>query len=237
MQAVVERHIHSTIELNRYVNVRESFRQLRRFYQGRILDFGASYGLSMLALREIGLDNVDGVEIEASRVKLGQTILQDAGADPHRLLHVPETRHLPYDDATFGTVVANAVMEHIPQPRAPYLRELWRVLQPGGYLIIAETPNKYLPYDYHTTHMMWVPWLPSRVARAYAIWRGRYRRDRNWAHSGWRGLGYYELVGALPRNSYRLIHEESRPRHRWLRAVRLPASLLDPYPLWILQKL
>ena len=237
MQAVVARHIHSPVELNRYLSVRESFRQIRRFVHGRILDFGASYGLSMLALREIGLDDVDGVEIEAARVNLGWIILREAGADPTRLLHVPETRHLPYQDATFGTVVANAVLEHIPQPRAPYLRELWRVLQPGGCLIVAETPNKYLPYDYHTTHMMWVPWLPSKIARAYAIWRGRYRPDRNWAHSGWRGLGYYELVAALPRRSYRLMNEESRPRHRWLRALRLPASLLDPYPLWILRKL
>lgn len=191
----------------------------------------------MLALRELGLDDVDGVEIEASRVKLGWTLLREAGANPNRLLHVPETRHLPYHDATFDTVVANAVLEHIPQPRTPYLRELWRVLKPGGYLIVAETPNKYLPFDFHTTRMMWVPWLPSRIARAYAIWRDRYSRERNWAYSGWRGLGYYEMVGALPRRSYRVIHEESRPRHRLLRVLRLPASLLDPYPLWILQKL
>ena len=82
---------------------------------------------------------------------------------------------------------------------------------------------------------MWVPWLPREVARRYAVARGRFRPDGEWSSSGWRGLGYRELVRALG-GPYTLVPERTRPRHRLLSALRLPASLLDPYPTWILRK-
>lgn len=236
MKSVVFRHIAGEIERRRYLALRDSFRGLRPWCRGRVLDFGASFALSMLALRDLGIQDVDGVEVQGSRVRFGRRLLQEAGGDPSRLLHVPETQYLPYPTATFDTVLANAVLEHIPQPRTPYLKELWRVLKPGGHLIVTETPNRYLPFDYHTTHLWWIPWLPSRLARRYAIWRGRFRPDKAWAFSGWRGLGYYELAGAFPRRSFEVVQERSRLRHRVLRLLGLPASLLDPYPVWILRK-
>jgi SAM-dependent methyltransferase len=150
---------------------------------------------------------------------------------------VPETHRLDFPAGHFDVVVANAVIEHIPQPRQEHIREIWRVLRPGGTLFINETPNKYLPWDYHTTGGLWfVPWLPSGVARRYAIWRGRYKPGEDWAHSGWRGLGYYELTRAIP-GRFRVEHERSRVRHRVFRKLRLPAGLIDPYPTYVIRKL
>jgi SAM-dependent methyltransferase len=222
------------VEQTRYQTVLRAFDGIRSALVEPILDFGASGGLSMIALHSIGLTDVHGVEPVKWRVESGRRTLGEIGVDPNRLLWVEDTRKLPYPDGQFGTVLANAVLEHIPQPRAAYIRELWRVLAVGGHLVISETPNKYLPLDYHTTRLWGVPWLPKRLGRAYAIWRGRYDRKRDWDHSGWRGLGYYELVGAI--EGYRLVPESSAPRHRWLSRLGLPASLLDPYPCWVLQK-
>jgi hypothetical protein len=47
-------------------------------------------------------------------------------------------------------------------------------------------------------------------------------------------MSYLELV--KPISDYRLIPEASRVRHRVLTALGLPASLVDPYPTWILQR-
>jgi SAM-dependent methyltransferase len=192
----------------------------------------------MCALLELGAAEVVGVEIEAPRVVRGNEILAAGGlTDRATLLHVPDTTRLPLADSSVDFVLCNAVLEHIPGSRAPYIREMWRVLKPGGYLFVNETPNKYLPLDYHTTKLWGVPWMPEGLAFRYSRWRGRYPKPwEKWRYSGWRGLGYFELVGALPRGGYRLLPERTTRRHRILSALGIPASLLDPYPAWLLQR-
>lgn len=201
----------------------------------RVLDFGASSGLSMVALVESGARYVVGVEPDLARVERGRLLLKERGLDDRtELHHVPDTTHLPLADGSVEVVMANAVLEHVPQPRGPYIRELWRVLAPGGYLIVNETPNKYLPRDYHTTRLWFVNWLPRKVAFWYAVWRGRFKSTGDWDHSGWRGLGFYELTAHL--RDFVYLPEASRLRHRLLTRVGLPASLIDPYPTLVFRK-
>jgi SAM-dependent methyltransferase len=178
-----------------------------------------------------------GVEPDAARVERGTGIIKELGlSDRIVLKHTSSTDKLPFAEASFDVVFANAVLEHIPSPRTRFIQEMWRVLMPSGHLIINETPNKYLPIDFHTTGGLWfVPWLPKNLARHYAILRGRFGRDKDWDHSGWRGIGYYEITKALGRN-YRAIPEMSHRRHRFLAKLHLPPNLLDPFPLLIFQK-
>ncbi|HET7233940.1 MAG TPA: class I SAM-dependent methyltransferase [Longimicrobium sp.] len=224
-------------ERRRYQTLKETLEPLRPLFIGRrVLDFGASHGPAMCALLQMGAAQVVGVEPGEEWVRAGEKILAQGRFGTRAvLLHVADTRTLPFGDATFDFVLVNAVLEHIPQPRAAYLREIWRVLRPGGYLMVNETPNKYLPKDVHTTGLWWVPWLPKSIARRYAIARRRYRADDDWESSGWRGLGYLELVSALggPRA---LIPERVRTRHRVLTRLGIPASILDPYPNWLIRK-
>ncbi|HET9986313.1 MAG TPA: class I SAM-dependent methyltransferase [Longimicrobiales bacterium] len=238
MEIFLERVAYDPSEIQRYTTLKRTLKPLGFLYAGaRVLDFGASHGLGICALLELGAAEVVGVEPDAERVAAGKEILDAGGFGPRAtLLHVRDTRHLPFPDASFDMVLVNAVLEHIPQPRGEYIAEVWRLLRPGGHLMVNETPNKYLPVDVHTTGLWWVPWLPARLARRYAILRGRYREHGEWASSGWRGLGYYELIASL-RGRFHLIPERSRPRHRLLSRLRLPASLLDPYPNWVLRKI
>lgn len=224
----------SDIERRRYAILKPSLAPIAELIPGaRILDFGASYGLSAAALVELGAGEVIGVEPEEGRVLEGRRMLGAAGYDRQvTLRHTPDTRDLGLPSGTMDLVVANAVLEHIPQPRAAYIREMWRMLRTAGVLFVNETPNKYVPRDRHTTRGLWgVPWMPKSWARRYAIWRGRYAADGDWDHSGWRGLGHYELLHAIP-GAYRAEWEMTRPRHRWLTWLGLPSSLLDPYPIF-----
>ncbi len=225
-------------EQARYRTLKETLAPLRPLYERRrILDFGASHGPAIFALLELGAESVVGIEPGKEWVDAGLKYLETAGfGERARLLHVPDTRRLPFPDGSFDLVLVNAVLEHIPQPRADYIREMWRVLRPGGHLLVNETPNKYFPRDVHTTGLWFVSWLPSAFARRYAVWRGRYPPDGDWDSSGWRGLGYYELVAPFG-GEYRLSPERVRFRHRLLSRLGLPGSLLDPYPTWILEKL
>jgi SAM-dependent methyltransferase len=223
-------------EENRYHILRETLRHWAHLFRGQIvLDYGAASGLSAAVLLEHGAAQVIGVEVDERRVARRDELLRDVvERGVVQLLHVPDTRALPFSDGRFPVVLANAVFEHIPQPRALWIREIWRVVGPGGHLIINETPNKYYPRDLHTTGLWFNHWLPSGLARRHAIWRLRFRQDRPWASSGWRGVGYYELRRHLP--GAMLVPERTHLRHRLLTAVGLPASLCDPYPTWVFQK-
>lgn len=226
------------VEQQRYLTLREVLSSFAGLFAGRrVLDFGASYALSTCALLELGAREVLGLEPDEARVLRGQQILRDLGYDNRATLeHMRDTRRLALADACVEVVIANAVLEHIPPPRLPYVRELWRVLGPGGYLIINETPNRYLPVDFHTTGLWFVPWLPSAVARRYAVWRGRFSPEADWASSGWRGVGFYEVVAGLTA-PYQYLPEQSHWRHRLLARLGLPASLIDPYPTLVFKKL
>jgi 2-polyprenyl-3-methyl-5-hydroxy-6-metoxy-1,4-benzoquinol methylase len=51
-----------------------------------------------------------------------------------------EAERFPYNDASFDTVVCSEVIEHLKYDPAHLLREINRVLKPGGRLILS-TPN------------------------------------------------------------------------------------------------
>lgn len=187
---------------------------------------------------ELGARSVAGVDQLTFMMAGGSDLLKVTGYDKSvSLQHVEDTRALPFADRSFGAVLCNAVFEHIPQPRAEYVREVWRVLEVNGTLIINETPNKYLPADFHTLHLPLTNWLPSSLAHWIGVKSGRFGATRtDWQYSGWRGAGYYELVNALPKGSYRVIPELSKTRQRMLNAIGLPSTLFDPYPLLLIEK-
>jgi SAM-dependent methyltransferase len=77
---------------------------------------------------------------------------------------VGDAAALPVSEAVFDTVVANDAMEHFAEP-AHALREMVRVVKPGGAIWIFFTPH-YSPLGSHLYDYVYTPWCHLLFTRA-----------------------------------------------------------------------
>lgn len=94
---------------------------------GPLLDIGCSMGYTLRAARELGLTPT-GSDISEFALKT----CREQGFRAER----GELGALPFADGEFALVTMKHVLEHTPKPREA-LREVRRVLRPGGGLFIA----------------------------------------------------------------------------------------------------
>ena len=107
---------------------------------GRALELGSGTGFFLLNLMLAGVATRGSVtDLSPGMV---QAALRNAG---HLGLdvdgRVADAERIPYDDATFDLVVGHAVLHHIPDVELA-LREVLRVLKPGGRFVFAGEPTR-----------------------------------------------------------------------------------------------
>ncbi|NNJ10923.1 class I SAM-dependent methyltransferase [Chloroflexales bacterium ZM16-3] len=133
----------------------------------RLLDLGAGMGGFAVAAALGGARVVaceynpaycDIVRLRAERHGLRLPIFNAAG------------EALPFPSASFDTVVAWDVIEHVQSPTA-MLAEIARVLRPGGHCLLTAI-NRRAWVDPHY-HIRGINWLPRRMAEAIIARRGR----------------------------------------------------------------
>lgn len=118
----------------------------------RILDVGAGTGGLSVALLAKGA-RVFGVETERAGLAILRARLPGAGV----VLLSENSSALPFAGASFDGLVAQHVIEHLPDIAAA-LAEWHRVLKPGARAAVA-TPNLHYPdpahfHDPHHTHLL-----------------------------------------------------------------------------------
>ena len=94
--------------------------------RARILDVGCGTGANLLMLSQYG--DAEGVDVSEDAL----AFCRERGLDQVRQGAGEE---LPYDDNTFDLVTAFDVVEHMDDDLAG-LREMFRVLRPGGHALI-----------------------------------------------------------------------------------------------------
>ncbi|MEO0972261.1 MAG: bifunctional demethylmenaquinone methyltransferase/2-methoxy-6-polyprenyl-1,4-benzoquinol methylase UbiE [Pseudomonadota bacterium] len=134
----------------------------------RVLDVAAGSGdLSRAMLREVGREGtVVMSDINARMVARGRDRLRDAGAGSNCVFVQASAEALPFDERSFDVVtIAFGLRNVTDKPRA--LREMRRVLRPGGQLLVLEFSRLTVPplqplYDRYSFDVL--PFMGKLVA-------------------------------------------------------------------------
>jgi SAM-dependent methyltransferase len=165
----------------------------------RVLEAGCGLARFVIYLHRQGYD-VTGVDFSQETVR---TLL---GFDPSLAVEVADVKKLPYADGAFEVYISIGVVEHFEEGPAAALAEAYRVLRPGGRLILQ------VPCGNLLARFLQRPWDSAwrRVMRTPLV--------RRMAHRS-------------PRAAERFFQYEYSPREmaRFVRAAGFRQERLVPY--------
>jgi SAM-dependent methyltransferase len=107
---------------------------------------------------------------------IGTDVSDRRTTDRHFEFRLVSGVDIPFEADSFDVVLTNHVIEHVRPPAAQlhHLREIHRVLRPGGVAYLA-VPNRWRFYEAHF-RLWFLSWLPSRLRDAYVRLAGRGSR-------------------------------------------------------------
>jgi ubiquinone/menaquinone biosynthesis C-methylase UbiE len=103
---------------------------------GPVLDVGTGTGIAARTLAGRGLEVV-GIDSCADDLQVAAALTEDADIAGRIRYLVADAARLPVSDGHFGSAVAVDFLHHL-DAGAPVLKELLRVVRPGGLLVLAD---------------------------------------------------------------------------------------------------
>jgi ubiquinone/menaquinone biosynthesis C-methylase UbiE len=213
-----------------------------------VLDFGSGTGALAVAVARRG---ATVVATDPTPVSLKACTHRAAyfGLDESRVRTVALGIEpgLPFPDRSFDLVTCNSVFEFIPSRRDEYVRELTRVIRPGGHLVLS-TENGLYPVDYYTRRLFPL-WRRTTMRRLNVPYGMTYFELRRWVQASGRSVKDLSLDNRF--NS--LDHFIARRRQDGgarlaavagmvnavlkgaCRVVRLPSQIFFPYTTFMFE--
>lgn len=111
----------------------------------RVLDVGCGLGDDAAALATLVAPGGKVVGVDGSRAMIDSARARHGAVDGLSF-EVADAYALPFDDASFDACRIDRVLQHIADP-APVVREMARVLQPGGVLVAYDNDWETLTVD------------------------------------------------------------------------------------------
>lgn len=138
----------------------------------RVLDCGCGMGFYLMAMSRLRRLDLVGLDLNAGRLRWAQREGVPAA------LVCGDICRLPFADASFDKVLLSEVLEHLADDRRA-LRELYRILKPGGILAIS-VPHAHYPFWWDPINRVWTAFggEPFRGAQPAGIWSGHVRLYR-----------------------------------------------------------
>lgn len=137
---------------------------------GRALELGSGTGFFLLNLMLGGLISAGEVtDLSPGMVEVARRNARHLGLAVDG--RVADAEALPYREASFDLVVGHAVLHHVPDVDQA-IREVLRVLKPGGRFVFVGEPSKW--GDFVARRLSWATWWAvTRATRlpVLAQWR------------------------------------------------------------------
>jgi ubiquinone/menaquinone biosynthesis C-methylase UbiE len=112
----------------------------------RVLDAGCGPGqFTILIAERLPQAEVWGIDLAPTMIELARGHAKESPAAARLHFEVADVARLPFPDGHFDRVVSSGSIKHWPDPVAG-LRELHRVLAPGGRAVVGEM-NRLAPPD------------------------------------------------------------------------------------------
>jgi SAM-dependent methyltransferase len=138
-----------------------------------ILDSGCGYGFTLRLLADLTEARLVGLDSDAARIA---RVRHDLRRYRQVSTVIADARDMPFPDATFDHAVCSEVLEHVTDDAA-VVRELARVLKPGGTLVVT-VPSADFPFTWDPPN-----WVLKRLGGRHfggervwsGIWYGHLR--------------------------------------------------------------
>ncbi|WP_116045614.1 class I SAM-dependent methyltransferase [Amycolatopsis palatopharyngis] len=134
------------------------------------MELGSGTGFFLLNLMQGGLIKRGSVtDLSPGMVQVALRNAEKLGLDVDG--RVADAERIPYPDDSFDLVIGHAVLHHIPDVQAA-VREVLRVLKPGGRFVFCGEPTKIGDtYARKLGQLTW--WLTTKVTKlpALSAWR------------------------------------------------------------------
>jgi len=180
---------------------------IKKLTNAYILEIGCGTGSSTVTLAEQGA-RVIGIDIDEGSLSVAEERCRLYGLNAEfKMLNATEV-FKTFRNNHFDLIIFFASLEHMTiSERLISLNDVWKMLKPGGLLVILETPNRLWYFDEHTSLLPFYHWLPDELAFKYSRYSFRdnfnelYREYNNnskyhFLRRG-RGVSFHELEIAI----------------------------------------
>jgi demethylmenaquinone methyltransferase/2-methoxy-6-polyprenyl-1,4-benzoquinol methylase len=151
---------------------KKAIRLLRDKHPRHILDVATGTGDFAIEALALHPEKVIGVDISEGMLEVGRKKLRDRKLDDRVSLRSGDSEKLPFEDNFFDAVIVAFGVRNFENLEAG-LREMLRVVKPGGTVVILEFskpskfPMKQLYNVYFTAILPWIGRWISRDSSAY----------------------------------------------------------------------